>query len=149
VKKIINTGDGQYGLPIWVRFEDGSEISLADVLNELRELRDERDRLLRECNERDASERAFMHRIRPTYPRTKPMKEPIGPITPRPARDKIEGEAIAPTDHNEFEYCPVSWERSGALCCTRPVHKTGDHVVGEHGKIIARWPMERKTKKRS
>lgn len=34
-KKVCNVVDGQYGLPVTVVFEDGSERSLADVLNDL------------------------------------------------------------------------------------------------------------------
>lgn len=65
----------------------------------------------------------------------------VGPCSPRDARDEVEGEAVAPTDHSRYDYCPVSWEGNGGLCCTRPEHETGDHVVSKGGKIIARWPM--------
>jgi len=64
----------------------------------------------------------------------------VGPCSPRDARDEVEGEAVAPTDHSRYDYCPVSWEGNGGLCCTRPEHETGDHVVSKGGKIIARWP---------
>jgi hypothetical protein len=65
-----------------------------------------------------------------------------GPCSPRDARDEIEGEAVAPTDHT-YTYCPVSWKHGHApiLCCTRPIHTTGDHAVGKGGMIVARWPM--------
>lgn len=63
---------------------------------------------------------------------------PEGPITPRPARDAIEQEAIAPT-RSERDYCPSSWPGDIEMCCTRPVHQRGDHVVGREGLIIARW----------
>lgn len=64
--------------------------------------------------------------------------EPIGPITPRPARDAIEGEAVGPTDQG-VEYCSAMWKNSVALGCTRPDHADGDHVVGHEGLVIARW----------
>lgn len=71
-----------------------------------------------------------------------PRLEPIGPITPRPARDEIEGEAVAMTDHDKYDYCSASWMGNDSLACTRPVHKDGDHVVGGcDGLVVARWPV--------
>jgi len=69
-----------------------------------------------------------------------------GPCSPRDARDEIEGEAVAPTDH-EYDYCAavwrgnIPWKAHARLGCTRPVHTTGDHVVSAKNQIIARWPM--------
>jgi hypothetical protein len=84
-------------------------------------------------------------KMRRMYP---PDPEPIGPITPRPARDQAEGEAIAPTDHDRHpRYCPESWKHSDSLICTRPDRHRGDHIVGSKGMIVARWP--RKKKKRN
>lgn len=66
----------------------------------------------------------------------------VGPCSPREARDAIEGEAIALTDH-ENQYCGASWKDNARLICTRPIHfshDSGDHAVGHGGMIVARWP---------
>jgi hypothetical protein len=83
-------------------------------------------------------------------PRVRVESEPVGPITPRVARDEVESEAIAPTDHKAHDYCPAVWKGSNSLGCTRPVHEEGDHVVGKGGLIVARWSMiEEVTTKRT
>jgi len=55
---------------------------------------------------------------------------------PWPPRDAIERTAVDPMQ-GFTEYCT---DKSGSLCCTRPVHTTGDHVAGNaEGLIVARW----------
>lgn len=90
----------------------------------------------------EVCERFILEKLREQVPPE--IIEPAGPITPRAARDAIESEAIAPTDHERFEYCPAVWKDMPNLGCTRPVHKAGDHVVGQLGQIVARWPMRKR-----
>ena len=86
---------------------------------------------------------ACMHKAFPSTQRHSRKATPlVGPCSPRDARDAAEQEAIEPTDHNLYDYCPVAYNGNDKLVCTRPVHDAGDHVVGKDGRIICRWPID-------